>query len=268
MTKFESITLQKDAGIAWLVLNRPEKLNAIDQKMTSEVIQALEDIAGDKEIRTVVLTGAGDVFCAGAGLEQGSTGPLRPGEQTPEELRQALRRGPQKVTLALHRMGMPVIASVNGIAAGGGFDWAMACDVRIGSEKTRFKAGFTSIGLFPGTGGTWLLPRLIGVAKAAELLFTDRLVDSSEAEKLGLLNMVVRHERLAAETRKLAKKIASGPPVALRLAKLQLHKEPGMDLAAALEVAAVCEAITLRSEDHREGVSAFREKRKPGFKGK
>ncbi len=264
----DTVIVERDGAVARLVLNRTEGLNAIDEQMTSELLEVLEEMARDEALRALILTGAGRAFCAGGSLEAGATGPLRPAEQSPEELRQALRHGPQMVTLALHRFPMPVIAAVNGVAAGGGFDWAMACDIRIGSEKARFRAGFTSIGLFPGTGGAWLLPRRVGMSRAAELLFTDRVIEAAEAERIGLLDRIVPHANLEAEAGKLAEKIASGPPIALRLAKLQLHKGLDMDLAAALEIAATCEAITLRSEDHREGVKAFLEKRKPRFQGK
>lgn len=261
----KAIVLHNEGQIVRIVLNRPEKRNAINEELTWELLEALEEVRRDRQTRVLVLTGAGEAFCVGGGLEAGTTGPLRPSEQKPEELRQALRNGAQRVTLALREMDKPVIAMVNGVAAGGGFDWAMACDLRIGSEKTRFRVGFTSIGLFPGTGGAWLLPRIVGVPKAAEMLFTDRLVDSSEAERLGLLNKVVAHGDLEAETMKLAGQIASGPPIALRLAKMQLYRGLEMDLGTALEMAAACETITLTSEDHREGVNAFLEKRNAVF---
>lgn len=254
--------------IARIVLNRPEKRNAINEELTEQLLQALEEVRCDRQTRVLVLTGAGEAFCVGGGLEAGTTGPLRPGEQKPEDLRQALRNGPQRVTMTLRQMDKPVIAMVNGVAAGGGFDWAMACDIRTGSEKTRFRVGFTSIGLFPGTGGAWLLPRLVGVPKAAELLFTDRMVDSGEAERLGLLNKVVAHGDLESETMKMATRIAEGPPIALRLAKMQLYRGLEMDLGTALEMAAACETITLTSDDHREGVNAFLEKRKAVFQDK
>lgn len=264
---YDTLLVQRNTPIGRIFLNRPDQLNAINDTMSSELLLALADMASDNNIRAIILTGTGSAFCAGAGLRKGAVGPLETGRHKGENIRQSLRHGPQKVTRTLYDMAKPVIAMVNGVAAGGGFDWAMACDLRIGSEKTRFRLGFTGIGLFPGTGGTWLLPRLIGPARAAELLFTDRFIEAAEAEQLGLLNRLVSSDELETETTKLATKIASGPPVALRLAKLLLHKGINMDLSHALEMAAAMETITLASDDHKKGVKAFFEKRKPQFKG-
>lgn len=265
---YDTIVVERKGPIARIVLNRPDHLNTINETMSSELLRALASIARDSKVRAVILTGAGIAFCAGAELEKGAVGPLRTSEHRGEEIRQSLRHGPQKVTQALYDLEKPVIAMVNGVAAGGGFDWAMACDIRIGSEKTRFRVGFTSIGLFPGTGGTWLLPRLVGPARAAELLFTDRFIEAPEAAQSGLLNALVLSKELEAETVKLATSIAAGPPIALRLAKLQLHMGLNMDLRHALEMAAALETITLASDDHKHGVKAFLEKRKPQFKGR
>ncbi len=226
---YNAILVKRQAPIGRIILNRPDHLNAINDNMSSELLDALADLARDDELRAVILTGAGNAFCAGAGLEKGAVGPLHTGEHRGEEIRQSLRHGPQKVTRALYDLEKPVIAMVNGVAAGGGFDWAMACDIRMGSEKTRFRVGFTSIGLFPGTGGTWLLPRFVGPTVAAELLFTDRFVEATEAERLGLLNRLVPSGELETETIKLATRIAAGPPVALRLAKATCRPCRGKD---------------------------------------
>jgi len=157
---------------------------------------------------------------------------------------------------------------INGAAVGGGFDLACACDLRVGSEKARFMVAFTRIGLFPGWGGTWLYPRIIGIAKSAEMLFTGDFLEAKDAERYGLLNRLVPAEELEGETMALARRIADGPPIAIRLSKLQLYKGLEMDLETAMKVAAACETITLTSEDHKEGVAAFREKRRPQYKGK
>jgi len=265
---YSTILLQSRGPVAMIILNRPDQLNAINETMSSELLDALRYTARNNELRAVILTGAGNAFCAGAGLQEGVVGPIHTAKDKAEQIRQSLRHGPQKVTQTLYDLEKPVIAMVNGVAAGGGFDWAMACDIRIGSEKTRFRVGFTSIGLFPGTGGTWLLPRLVGPARAAELLFTDRVLEAPEAERLGLLNRVVPSGELDTETAQLATRIAAGPPIALRLAKMQLHRGLTMDLCHALEMAAALETITLTSDDHRDGVTAFIEKRRPQFKGR
>jgi enoyl-CoA hydratase/carnithine racemase len=165
-------------------------------------------------------------------------------------------------------MQKPTIAMVNGVAVGGGFDVALACDLRIGSKDARFRNAFVKIGLFPGWGGTWLYPRVMGLGKALEYLFTGDFLGAEEAERLGVLNKMVVPEELEKETMVLARKIAQGPPIAIRLMKLQAYKGLQMDMETALEMAAACETITLNSEDHKEGVAAFREKREAQFKGK
>ena len=157
---------------------------------------------------------------------------------------------------------------VNGPAVGAGFDLALVCDLRIGSEKARFMNAFVRIGLFPGWGGTWLYPRVMGVGRALEFLFTGDFTEAEEAGRLGVLNRLVSSEELEKETMALATRIAEGPPIAMRLAKMQVYKGLNMEFETALNIAAACETITLSSEDHREGVAAFREKRKPQFKGR
>jgi enoyl-CoA hydratase/carnithine racemase len=184
-----------------------------------------------------------------------------------EEFRRGFRNI-QGVILGLQRLEKPTIAMINGAAVGGGFDLACACDLRVGSEKARFMVAFTRIGLFPGWGGTWLYPRIIGIPKAAEMLFTGDFLEAKDAERYGLLNRLVTAEELEGETMALARRIADGPPIAIRLSKLQLYKGLEMDLETAMKVAAACETITLTSEDHKEGVAAFREKRRPQYKGK
>ncbi len=157
---------------------------------------------------------------------------------------------------------------VNGAAVGAGCDLAFACDMRTGSENTRFMNAFIRIGLFPGWGGTWLYPRVMALGKALEYLYTGDFIEAEDAEKLGVLNRLVSADELEKETMALAGKIASGPPVAMRLTKLQVYKGLNMDLETALQMAAACETITLTSEDHREGVAAFREKRQAKYQGR
>ena len=157
---------------------------------------------------------------------------------------------------------------VNGIAAGAGFDLALACDLRIGSENARFMNAFIRIGLFPGWGGTWLYPRVMGLGKALEYLLTGDFLEAKEAEKLGVLNRLVPADELEKETMSLARKLAVGPPIAIKLTKLQVYKGLGMDLETALQIAAACETITLSSEDHKEGISAFLEKRQATYHGR
>ena len=260
---FETILLEKKEGIGILTLNRPERLNAFNEKMEAEFVQAIQEVSLDDEVRVLVVTGAGKAFCAGADVGRMS------GESKPkgaEEWRRGFRNI-QGIILGLQRLEKPTLAMVNGAAVGGGFDLACACDLRTGSEYARFMVAFTRIGLFPGWGGTWLYARIIGIPKAAELLFTGDFLEAKEAERLGLLNKLVPASELEKETMSLARRIASGPPIALRLAKMQLYKGLGMDLETAMQMAAACETITLTSQDHKEGVAAFQEKRPPKYKG-
>jgi enoyl-CoA hydratase/carnithine racemase len=166
-------------------------------------------------------------------------------------------------------MEKPVIAMVNGAAVGAGFDLSCGCDIRIGSPRARFMVAYVRIGLFPGFGGTWLYPRMLGsIGKAAELLFTGDFMEAEEAYRLGFLNKLVPEEELENTTREMARKIASGPPIAIRLSKLMLYKGLEFDLETAMKMAAAAETITLTSRDHEEGTAAFRESRRPMYEGR
>lgn len=267
---FATILLKKEDWIATITLNRPDRLNAVTPKMAHELLAVIEDVDKDDEVRVLVLTGAGRGFCAGADVG-GMTGGTQEGMGTArsaEEMRRYHSRVVGRICLGLQKLQKPTIAMVNGIAVGGGFDMALACDMRIGSKNTRFRNAFVKIGLFPGWGGTWLYPRVMGLGKALEYLFTGDFLEAEEAEKIGVLNKLVPPEDLERETMSLARKIAQGPPIAIRLMKLQAYKGLQMDLETALEMAAACETITLTSEDHKEGVAAFREKREAQFKGR
>ncbi len=267
---YETIILEKKENIATITLNRPDRLNAITPQMTQELLSAFDDVDEDDEMRILVLTGAGRGFCAGADVGGMGGGAQRETSATrgTEELRQGLIRSAGSVIPKLHKMQKPTIAMVNGAAVGAGFDIALTCDLRVGSENARFMNAFVRIGLFPGWGGTWLYPRVMGLGKALEYLYTGDFIEAKEAERLGVLNRLVPADELEKETMSLARKIADGPPISLKLMKLQVYKGLGMDLDTALQMAAACETITLSSEDHKEGVAAFREKRKPVFKGK
>lgn len=267
---YETIILEPwgDERIARITLNRPDRLNAINRQLQEELSDAIEKVANDDTVRVVVLTGAGRAFCSGAdvGGMAGGGGPHD--SRSAEEVRRGFRF-PQRIILGLHRMEKPVIGMINGLAAGAGFDLACACDLRVGCPESRFMVAFVRIGLFPGYGGTWLYPRALGsIPKAAELLFTGDWLEAEDAHRFGLLNRLVPKERLEEETLALATRIADGPPIAIRLAKMMLYRGLEFDLETAMLMAAAVETITLTSEDHREGVAAFREKRKPVYKGR
>ncbi|MEK7847893.1 MAG: enoyl-CoA hydratase-related protein [Chloroflexota bacterium] len=265
---FSTILVSRDEGVATITLNRPEKLNAMNEQMAAELVQALDEIGADDSARVVLLTGAGRAFCAGADLSRGPGREAVLDENHPETIRRHLNASAPLVNRKLMELEKPTMAMVNGPAVGAGFGWALACDVRIGSDKTRFRVAFTTIGLVPGTGDAWLLPRIVGVAKAAELLYTGDFVEGAEAYRIGLLNRLVPHEKLEEEGRAFARRLAQNPPVALRLNKLLLYKGLDSDFTAALTLAAAYQAIAINTQDHKEGVAAFREKRQARFIGR
>jgi enoyl-CoA hydratase/carnithine racemase len=272
MAGYKYILLDKDPAehIATLTLNRPERRNALNEVMQDEIGDALEEVEADDSIRVLIVTGAGRAFCAGGDLEQ-LKGGSEPGEWVSDKvdnIRRSFQRT-QRFMLGLQRMEKPVIAMVNGAAVGAGFDLSCGCDIRIGSPRARFMVAYVRIGLFPGFGGTWLYPRMLGsIGKAAELLFTGDFMEAEEAYRLGFLNKLVPEEELENTTREMARKIASGPPIAIRLSKLMLYKGLEFDLETAMKMAAAAETITLTSRDHEEGTAAFRESRRPMYEGR
>jgi 2-(1,2-epoxy-1,2-dihydrophenyl)acetyl-CoA isomerase len=271
MADYQFVTLEKDPAerIATLTLNRPERRNALNDVMQDEIGDAIEEVENDDSVRVLIVTGAGRVFCAGGDLEQ-LRGGSEPGTwvtDNVDDIRRAFRRT-QRFMLALQRLEKPVIAMVNGAAVGAGFDLACGCDIRIGSPRARFMVAYVRIGLFPGFGGTWLYPRMLGsIGKAAEMLFTGDFMEADEAHRLGFLNQLVPEEELEKATWEMARKIANGPPIAIRLSKLMLYQGLEFDLETAMKMAAAAETITLTSRDHAEGTAAFRESRPPNYEG-
>lgn len=265
-----SIDADRSTGVSIITLNNPDRLNSLGAQMLQDLGDALGSVANDDEVRAVILTGAGKAFCSGADTDEliggSSDGPHKPGPEGAEGLRRGFKAA-HRVILSAYNMEKPVIAAVNGSAVGAGFDLACACDIRIAAKSARFMAAYTHVGLFPGYGGTWLYPRLLGSAKAAELMFTGDFMYVDEAEKLGFLNAVTEDDELLEAAMNMATKIASGPPIATRLAKMMMRRGTSIDLETSLEMSAAVEAITLSSKDHVEGMSALREKRRPEFKG-
>jgi 2-(1,2-epoxy-1,2-dihydrophenyl)acetyl-CoA isomerase len=256
----DGLRVDVDGPVATITLDRPGALNALTVPVKVALREALERIAVDRAVRAVILTGAGRAFCAGQDLaerEQPDAAPLD------EELR--ARYNP--IILALRSMGQPVIAAVNGVAAGAGASIAFACDLRIAAEDARFVLAFGRIGLVPDSGATWFLPRLVGQAKAAELALLGDPIPAEEALRIGLVSRVVPDAELLAEARALADRIAAGAPLALSLTKTALERAATIDLETALEGEAKLQGITGASADHAEGLAAFREKRAPRFTG-
>ena len=259
--EFKYVIYEKSEAIATITLNRPEVLNAFSKEVEDEVLQALEDIKNDENIRVVILTGGGEkAFSAGADIKAMKG-------MNALKARELSLRG-EKVCTALENLEKPVIAAINGYALGGGLEVAMACDIRIASENARMGQTEINIGLIPGWGGTQRLTRLIGRTKAKELVFTGKMIDAKTAEQLGLVNMIVPADKFKETVRQFASELASKAPVALKVAKALINKGAEISLDAAITLEREGFVVVASTEDLQEGVSAFTEKRKPIFKGK
>lgn len=257
----EGLRVDVDGAVATLTLDRPAALNALTRAVKEGLLAALDAIAADRAIRAVILTGAGRAFCAGQDLAERAEPEAPPLE---EELRE--RYNP--IIARLRSMDQPVIAAVNGVAAGAGASLAFACDLRIAAPEARFVLAFGRIGLVPDSGATWLLPRLVGPARAAELALLGDAVGADDALRIGLVHRVVPAEALSTEARALADRLADSAPLALAMTKHALDRSWDIDLATALEDEARLQGVAGRTADHAEGLAAFREKRPPRFRSR
>ena len=254
----------RDRGIAILVMNRPDRLNALNNELAGGLNEAFTRLAQDESIRVVVLTGAGRAFCAG-----GDLGHIRQGRESGDvkQLEPLLRFGMQLV-VKMRTMPQPVIAAVNGAAAGAGMNIALAADIRLAAEEATFGQSFAKVGLFPDYGGTYFLPQLAGPSIAAEMFYTGELIDAQTALQLGLVSRVVPAVQLEAEVRTLAQKIAQGPTIAISAVKKTLFGSERQALEDALEKEVQQQLKCFSSEDCTEGLRAFFEKRPPKFRGR
>jgi enoyl-CoA hydratase/carnithine racemase len=262
------ILTEKRGHIALLTINRPEALNALGRDGDGEAVRtACEDINGDPNIRCVVLTGSGKAFSAGGDVKamRERSGAFAANGVA---IRDGYRRNIHVLVRALTGLEVPTIAAVNGAAIGLGCDVACMADIRIASEKAVFGPTFLKVGLVPGDGGAWLLPRLIGMSRASELLFTGRVIDAATAERWGLVSEVAPAETLLEKAFSLAEAIAAQPPHALRMTKSLLRQGQSASYDAIMEMSASAQAIAHLTEDHMEGVEAVIEKRTPHFKGR
>lgn len=262
--KYETILLDHDNGVSTITLNRPDSLNAFNETIKAELLDALKKVERDASVRCLILTGAGRAFGSGQDLADLKH---RYASDEPPDLGDMLRQAYIPLIKKMCGMEKPIIAAVNGVAAGAGCSFALACDVRIASEKASFMQAFIQVGLIPDCGATFFLPRLIGVGRAMEMCCTGEKMSAEEALRIGLVNKVVPAEQLMDVTMELARKFASMPTKALGLNKRLFNQAFQNDLEAQLEAEAYAQTTAARTADHLEGVRAFSEKRKPVFKG-
>lgn len=266
MSDLDLVRLDRRGAVATLRLNRPETRNALTDEMVEAIVAACRDIAADRRVRAVIVTGEGAAFCSGGNLkDMRDRAGLFGG--SPAEMRDRYRQGIQRIPVAIHELEVPTIAAINGACIGAGLDLALMCDMRIAVETAHFAESFVRLGIIPGDGGAWILPRLVGPARAAELLFTGRTIDAATALDYGILSRTVSAASLLKSAEELAEQIAANPPEALRLAKRLMREGQEQGLRQHLELAASLQAIAQHVPDHREAVSALFEKRQPMFGG-
>ena len=250
-------------GVATIRLNRPRRKNAFTMEMIDAWAGHLEEVRTDDRVGAVVLTGTGDAFCSGVDL-----GHLDAEGRTPLERKTTLQDRIHRIAFALEDLDKPVVAGVNGVAVGAGMDMALMCDLRIAARSARFAETYLRVGLVPGDGGCYYLPRLVGTAKALELLLTGDFVDAAEAERLGMVNRVVDDEDLPEHVHAFAAQLAAGPPIATRMVKRAVYQSARSDLRTSLDLISSHMAVVTSTHDSEEALAAFRERRAPRFEGR
>ena len=265
----EFLSVERRGKIAILTMIKPESMNAIGtHEDCQDIIETLRILGEDRSVSAIILTGSGKAFSAGGNLkgmqERQGIGVL----DQPDSTRANYRKGVQAVIRALMDCEVPMIAAVNGHAIGLGADLACTCDIRIAAESAKFACSFIKVGIVPGDGGAWYLPRIVGRAKAFEMAFTGDVLKADECLEIGLVHKVVPHDELMDACMSMAKKIAAKPPEALRMTKRLLKESESQSLASSLEMAAGFQALAQSTKDHEEAALAFVEKRKPVFTGR
>lgn len=256
----DTIELTRSGGVATVTFRRPEKKNAITYPMWGELTTLIREISGSDDDRVLIITGSGDSFCAGADLS---------GEAHGNDRHQLARmQYINQLAMALHDCPKPTIAAVNGVAAGAGANLAFGCDLIVASDRARFTEIFVKRGLTVDLGGTWLLPRLVGLHRAKELAFFGDILSAAEAERIGLVNRVVPHAELAATVSDWSARLADNPPLALRMSKQLLNAASASSLQDALHAEAMAQSVNFASEDTREAVAAFFTKKTPKYRGR
>jgi enoyl-CoA hydratase/carnithine racemase len=267
MKTFEHIVYEKTGHVATVTLNRPQKLNAYSEIMVHEVLAALGDARDDDEIRVVIVTGAGRGFCSGGDIGRDFQYPARYRGHRMESMLE-MRENMHELVKFLQRFDKPTVAAVNGPAVAGGLTLALSCDFRIAAENARLGDTSLKFALIPDEGGAYLFPRFLGLEKALKMSLFSEVYSARQALELGLVTEVVPDAELMSRTREWAARLAAGPPIAIRITKRMMYKQLTMSLDNALEDAALGTIVANYTEDVKEGISAFHEKRPPKFKGK
>jgi enoyl-CoA hydratase/carnithine racemase len=250
--------------VATIRLNRPEKLNAFTDDMITTWVGLLEEYRSSEDVNVIVITGTGRTFSTGGDVGKFSDY----ASNTAAGIKARLSENVQRLAMKMQDIDKPVIAAVNGLAIGGGVDIALMCDMRFAARSAKFAETYVKMGLIPGAGGAYYLPRIVGVAKALELFWSSESIDATEALRIGLVNRVFDDDKLAEETQAFASKLARGAPLAMKLVKRILYRGLETDLRGALDLVASNMPVVRMSEDHQEAIAAFREKREPKFSGK
>lgn len=258
------LSIQRDGPILTLTMSQPETRNALTgNTAVEEFVQICDDIRKDPSVRVVILTAEGPIFSSGGNVKDMKR--FFDEALTPDQISEEYRQGIQRLPKALYKLDVPIICAVNGPAIGAGLDLTCMCDIRIASEKATFAESFVRVGIVPGDGGAWLLPRAVGMSKASEMAFTGETLTAEQALGCGLVSRVVPHESLQDEARALASKIAANPGAVLRMTKRLLREGERSSLESLLEISASYQALAHKTADHREAVTAFIEKRTPQF---
>jgi 2-(1,2-epoxy-1,2-dihydrophenyl)acetyl-CoA isomerase len=267
MKEFQQINYEKSGHVATVTLNRPQKLNAYSEIMVHEVLVALGDARDDDEIRAVIITGAGRGFCSGGDIGRDFQYPARYRGHRMESMLE-MRENTHELVKFLQRFDKPTIAAVNGPAVAGGLTLALSCDFRIAAESARLGDTSLKFALIPDEGGAYLFPRFLGLEKALKMSLFSEVYPARQALELGLVTEVVPDGQLMSRAREWAERLAAGPPIAIRITKRMMYKQLTMSLDNALEDAALGTMVANYTEDVKEGIAAFHDKRRPNFKGK
>ena len=262
------LEIERDADVVTVRMNRPETRNALtDPAQMQEFVDLCHELRRDTSVKVMILTGAGSAFCAGGNIkDMRERGGIFAG--SPYAVRNSYRDGIQQIPLALYELEIPIVAAVNGAAIGAGLDLACMCDIRLAAQNATFAESFARLGIVPGDGGAWLLPRAIGLPRASIMAFTGESIDAAKALEWGLVAQVATEAELMNEARSLARRIAVNPGHALRLTKRLLREGQHLRLDSLLELSASFQALAHHTEDHHEAVRAFLEKRSPRFSGR